>query len=504
MVDLKMSFKMLVNAVEPEEYRVAILKDGDLDEFYIETSTKEEAKGNIYKGIVSRIEPSLQACFIDYGGEKNGFLQMGEIHPEYFESQGVIPDIKAPIHIKNALRKGRELLVQVTKEMVGRKGAYLTTYISLAGRYLILTPGRTTGGISHKIEDEKERQRLKSIMHQLKLPEGVGYIVRTVALEQKKRVIARELNNLLRMWQDIKKRAENEPAPSLIFKEQDLGLRTLRDHFSAEVDEVLVDDRETWSEMKDFMKIISPRHQRRVKLYKEKKPIFSEYGIEKQIEQIYSNRVSLKGGGSIVIDSTEALIAIDVNSGRSTRAKGIEEMAFKTNLEAASEIVKQLRLRDIGGLVVIDFIDMKDPKHERELVKQVKEEIKRDRAKINVSYISKFGLMELSRQRLRPSIESKSYQICEVCQGRGIVRSVEATSVSFLRQIWLGASKGNIDKVIGVLPNRVASYLLNKKRMELAGLEKRYGVNIEIQGNHELPPWGGELEFIERSKIKEA
>ncbi len=499
-----MSFKMLINAVEPEEYRVAILKDGELDEFYIQTSTKEETKGNIYKGVVSRVERSLQACFVDYGVEKNGFLQMGEIHPEYYESQGKIPDTKAPIPIENALRKGKELLVQVTKEMVGRKGAYLTTHISLAGRYLVLTPGKPSGGISHKIEDEEERQRLKSVMNQLKLPEEIGYIVRTVALGQKKRVIARDLNNLLRMWQNIKKRAETQQSQSIIFKEQDLGLRTIRDYFSAEVDEVLVDDRETWLKIKDFIKIISPRHQRRVRLYREKKPIFSEYGIEKQIEQIYSNRVPLKSGGSIIIDSTEALIAIDVNSGRSTRAKGLESTAFKTNLQAAREIAKQLRLRDIGGLVVIDFIDMKDPKHERELVKQVKEEIKRDRAKINISYISKFGLMELSRQRLSPSIESKSYQICEVCQGRGIVRSVEATSVSFLRQIWLGASKENIDRVTGILPSMVANYLLNKKRAELAELEKRYGVSIEIQGNPDLPPWGGDLNFIERNEVKEA
>jgi len=499
-----MSLKMLINAVEPEEYRVAILKDGELDEFYIETSTKEETKGNIYKGIVTRIEPSLQACFINYGAERNGFLPIGETHPEYYESQRIIPGSKKPILLEDVLKKGRELLVQVTKETVGRKGAALTTYISLAGRYLVLTPGKTTDGISHKIEDEEERQRLKSDMSQLKLPEGVGYIVRTVAVGQKKRVIARDLNHLLRMWQDIKRRAEEQPSPSIIFKEQDLGLRAVRDYFTAEVDEVLVDDRETWLEIKDFMRIISPRHQRRVRLYKEKKPIFSEYGIEKQIEQIYSNRVPLRSGGSIVIDSTEALIAIDVNSGRSTRARGLETTSYKTNLEAAKEIAKQLRLRDIGGLVVIDFIDMKDPKHDRELVKRVKEEIKRDRAKMSISYISKFGLMELSRQRLRPSIESKSYQICKSCQGRGMVRSVEATSVYFLRQIWLGASRGNIDRVTGVLPSTVANYLLNKKRAELADLENRYRLSIEIQGNPDLPPWGGNLDFIERIEVKEA
>jgi ribonuclease E len=497
-----MSSKMLINAVEPEEYRVAILKDGDLDEFYIESSAKEEKKGNIYKGVVSRIEPSLQAAFINYGVEKNGFLTMPEIHPEYYEPEGIVSDPKAAVPIAHALKQGKEILVQVTKEMGGRKGAYLTTYISLAGRYLVLTPGRAATGISHQIEEDEERQRLKSDMNQLRLPDGVGYIVRTAAAGQKKRVIARDLNNLLRMWQDIKKRADIQPAPSLIFKEQDLGLRTLRDYFTAEIDEVLVDDRETWSEIKDFMKIISPRHQRRVRLYKESKPIFSEYAIEKQIEQIYSNRVTLRTGGSIVIDTTEALIAIDVNSGKSKRGRDLESTAYKTNLEAAREIAKQLRLRDMGGLVVIDFIDMKDPKHERAVEKQLREEVRRDKAKINVSHISKFGLLELSRQRLRPSIESKSYQICEFCQGRGIVRSVGATSVSFLRQIWVGSSKGNIERVTGVLPSMVANYLLNKKRAELAELEKRYGVSIEIQGNSDLPPWGGNLEFIERAEIK--
>lgn len=498
-----MSSKMLINAVEPEEYRVAILKDGDLDEFYIETSAKEEIKGNVYKGIVSRIEPSLQAAFINYGAEKNGFLTMGEIHPEYYEPEGIISDPKAPVPIANALKQRKEILVQVTKEMGGKKGAYLTTYISLAGRYLVLTPGKATTGVSHNIEEDEERQRLKSDMKQLMLPDGVGYIVRTAAAGQKKRVIARDLNNLLRMWHDIKKRAETQPAPSLIFKEQDLGLRTLRDYFTAEIDEVLVDDKETWSEIKDFMKIISPRHQRRVRLYRESKPIFSEHGIEKQIEQIYSNTVPLRTGGSIVIDSTEALIAIDVNSGKSKRGKDLESTAYKTNLEAAREVAKQLRLRDMGGLVVIDFIDMKDPKHERAVTKQLREEFKRDKAKINASHVSKFGLLELSRQRLRPSIESKSYQICEYCQGRGMVRSVGATSVSFLRQIWVGASKENIERVTGALPSTVANYLLNKKRAELAELEKRYGVSIEIQGNPDLPPWGGNLEFIERAETKE-
>lgn len=497
-------YKMLINAVDPEEYRIAILKDGELDEFYIATSTREETKGNIYKGTVVRIERSLQAAFINYGADKNGFLSMGEIHPEYYESEGLVSNTKTAPQIEKVLKKGTEILAQVTKEREGKKGAYLTTYISLAGRYLVLTPGRPNSGISQKIEDEEERQRLKSVMNELNLPEEIGYIVRTAASGQKKRTIDRDLKNLLRMWDDIKKRAEKEPARSLLFKEADLGLRTLRDYFSAEVDEVLVDDKETLLEIKDFMKVISPRHQKRVRLYKEKTPIFSEYGIEKQIEQIYSSRVPLKSGGSIVIDPTEALISIDVNSGSATRSRGIENTAYKTNLEAATEIARHLRLRDIGGLVVIDFIDMKEPKHIRDLIKKVKEETKRDRAKMNFSNISKFGLMELSRQRLRPSIESKSYQICEYCQGRGIVRSVEASAVSFLRQIWLGASKGNIETVTGTLPSNISNYLLNKKRSEIVELEKRYGVSIEIQANPNLSPWEGDIKLAEKSSAKEA
>jgi ribonuclease E len=497
-------YKMLVNAVDPEEYRIAILKDGELDQFYIATSTREEIKGNIYKGTVARIEPSLQAAFINYGADKNGFLPMGEIHPEYFGAHGENSASKAVPKIEDAIKKGDELLVQVTKEREGKKGAYLTTYISIAGRYLVLTPGRPSGGISHKVEDEEERKRLKLIMNELNVPEEIGYIVRTAAVGQKKKIISGELKNLLRLWEDIKKRVEKEPIQSMLYKEEDMGLRTLRDFFSAEVDEIVVDDKETWSQMKEFMKVISPKHLKRVRLYREKTPIFSEYGIEKHLEQIYSNRVPLKSGGSIVIDSTEALISIDVNSGRSTRTKGIEDTAYKTNLEAAREIARQLRLRDIGGLIVIDFIDMKDRKHERDLIKQIKEEMKKDRAKISFSSISKFGLMEISRQRLRPSIESKSYQICEYCQGRGIVRSVEATSVSFLRQIWLGASKDSVVTVTGVLPSKVADYLLNKKRSELADLEERYGVSIEIQGGPGLSPWEGELKFIERNEAKEA
>jgi len=491
-----MNSKMLINAVDPEEYRVAIIQDGLLEGFYVETASTEQRIGNIYRGVVERIEPSLQACFVNIGTEKNGFLQGSEIHQEYYvtELHGEADQPSPPI--QKIVKKGQELLVQVTKEMPGRKGPHLTTYLSLASRHLVLTPGRPTAGVSKKIEDEKERHRLKEIMRQFKLPEGIGYIIRTAALTQNKKDLSRDLNRLLRMWKNIKKNAKDAPPLSLIHKEEDVCLRTLRDYFTSEVNEVLVDDKEIHGKVREYMKIISPRHQRRVVLYKGKRPIFAHYGIEEQIEAIYASEVRLKSGGYVVINPTEALISIDVNSGRGRVGKTVEGTAFKTNMEASLEIARQLRLRDMGGLVVIDFIDMKDSKHVREVEKVLREEIKKDRAKIDTSHLSKFGLLELSRQRLRPSIESRRYQTCSHCQGRGLVQSVESSSVAFLRQIWMGASREAVTQVKGVLPLEVANYLQNRKRKELAQLETRYGVSIVLQGDPWLAPGEGKLEFV--------
>jgi len=495
-----MTTKMLINAVEPEEYRVAFIKDGMLDGFHIETSTSEQKRGNIYKGVVERIEKRLQACFFNYGSDKNGFLPADEIHPEYFQEKDFDPENQSTPPIEKALKKAQELLVQVTKEMPGHKGAHLTTYLSLAGRFLVLTPGRTTNGVSRKIEDEKERQRLKDIMGQFKFPDEIGYIVRTMAAGQSKKELSKDLNRLLRMWKDIRSRVETSPTLSLIHKEQDICLRTLRDYYTSDVSEIIVDDKETFYKINDYMKIISPRHQRRVKIYKDKRPIFDHYEIEKQIESIYSNKVQLKSGGSIVIDTTEALISIDVNSGRGMIGKDTESMVYKTNLEAASEIARQLRLRDLGGLVVIDFIDMRDRNHVREVDKFFRDELKRDRAKIDTAHISKFGIMELSRQRLRPSLESKSYQTCHHCNGRGMVMSVESAAVSYLRRIWMGVWKGDVKKVNGTLPVEVAAYLQNRKRKELAELENRYDVIIVIHGDPALPPAGGTLDFVKEEE----
>ncbi|MEE9612207.1 MAG: Rne/Rng family ribonuclease [Desulfatiglandales bacterium] len=496
-----MTTKMLINAVEAEELRVAFLKDNMLDGFYIETSIAEQKVGNIYKAVVEGVDKRLQASFVNFGSDKNGFLPGDEIHPEYYQQKGLVSKDQGVPPIEKVLKKGQELLVQVTKEMPGRKGAHLTTYISLAGRFLVLTPGRTINGISRQIEDEDERERLKFIMARFGLPEEVGYIVRTVAAGHNKKELSKDLNRLVRMWKDIRNRVKKSPSLSLIHKEQDLCFRTLRDYFTSEVSEILVDDKDTFKKIKEYMKIISPRHQRRVKLYREKRPIFDQHKIEKQIEDIYSNRVFLKSGGSIVIDTTEALISIDVNSGRGRVGKDIESMAFKTNLEAASEIARQLRLRDIGGLMVIDFIDMRDRNHNRVVEKRLREELREDRAKTDTSNISKFGLLELSRQRMRPSIESRSYQTCEYCQGRGVIVSVESAAVSFLRRIWMGISKGDVAQANGILSVEVAAYLQNRKRREMAELESRYGVAISLQGDPSMPPGGGKLDFVKHDEM---
>jgi ribonuclease E len=490
-----MKTKMLINALDPEEFRVAFIKDGMMEGFQIETSTVEQKVGNVYKAVVERIEPRLQACFVKYGGEKNGFLAAGDIHPEYFQIAMSTQDQTIP-PIEKVIRKGQEVLVQVTREMPGHKGPQLTTYVSFAGRYLVLTPGRLINGVSRKIESEQERQRLKEIMGQLKLPEELGYIVRTVAAGQTKRELSKDLNRLLRMWKTIRSKVAESPSLTLIHKEQDICFRTLRDYYNSDISEILVDDKETYLKIMEYMKIVSPRDQGVVKLHKDRRPIFDLYHVEEQIENIYSNKVPLKSGGSIVINPTEALISIDVNSGRGTTGSGVEGMIYNTNLEAAREIARQLRLRDLGGLIVVDFIDMRERKHIREVEKALREDLKNDRAKIDTAHISKFGLMELSRQRVRPSIESKSYQICQVCSGKGMVMSVESRAVSLLRRIRLSVAKGDVIRVNGTLPMDVAAYLLNKKRKELADMENRYGVGISLQGDPSILPGGGKLDFV--------
>jgi ribonuclease E len=487
MAQRKEQHKILINAVDPEECRIALVKGSRLEDFSIETAGGELNRGNIYKGVVTRIEPSLQAAFVDYGAERNGFLQQHEIHSDYFADEPSVGKRKVR-GIQHLIKTGQEMLVQVTKEPILTKGALLTTYISLPGRYTVLMPGGKGVGVSRKIEDDKERQRLKAIMESLNIPGDFGAIVRTAGKDRKKRELSKDIRYLRRLWENVKKRGLSSPAPRLLYKERHLAIRAIRDHFTSEVKEILVDDRDIYRDVKDFMRVISPRHVKIVKPYKDPQPIFTKYGLEEQIASIFASRVSLKSGGSIVINPTEALVAIDVNSGRATRQDSLEKTAYLTNMEAAAETARQLRLRDLGGLIVIDFIDMRERHHKQDVIKAVKDHTKLDKARINVGGISKFGLMELVRQRIGASVEYGSFVPCPRCQGKGLLPSAERLSLEFLRKLRSEILKEEVTRVKGLVPPNVADYLLNRKRKELLEIETRRNLTISIAGDPDLQP----------------
>lgn len=493
--------KMLINSVDPEESRMAIVEDGVLTELLIETSRQELSRGNIYKATIVNVEPSLQATFVDYGEARHGFLPFSEIHPDYYSQKPEESKKESRPRIQEVIKRNQEVLVQVEKEETGTKGAALTTYISLPGRYLVLMPGSDGGGISRKIEEEKERRKIKEIVRQLEVPKGMGLIVRTAGLEKGKSDLAKDLHYLLRLWESILTKSKKMSSPSLIYQEQDLVIRSIRDYFTPEIDEVLIDRKEVFNRAKDFFRAFMPRYQGKVKLYQEKRPIFSKYELEKQIELIYERKVPLASGGSIVIDPTEALVSIDVNSGRATQGRGMEETAFKTNLEAAEEIARQLRLRDLGGLVVIDFIDMWDQKHKQEVERRLRHALKRDKARIEISRINRFGLLELSRQRIRPAVIGRCFIPCAHCSGSGLVKSTEAAALTVLRKVQAGLAKGGCTQVKVELPDEVATYLLNQKRAELFRLEKQYGLKIQIIGYPGLPSHQYNLEFARRDTL---
>ncbi|MDR1396101.1 MAG: Rne/Rng family ribonuclease, partial [Deltaproteobacteria bacterium] len=483
--------KILINASDPEECRVAMLdSDGRLQEYYSDAGYRQHSLSNIYKGIIQNIEPSLQAVFVNFGQDRNGFLQLADIHPEYFlEDGGQVPDLK------KCLKKGQPLLVQVLKEPGRVKGASLTTFISLAGRFVVLTPGRDHVGVSRKIESDRERQRLRGIADGLPVPEGCGYIVRTVAEERTKKELAEDLCQVHTLWEDIRQKAQQAQAPSLIYREQDLAIKILRDHYTNEVREILVDDQAAWQKIADYIKSIAPGHQKIVRFHKEKRPIFARHQLEEQLAAIFQTSVKLKSGGSIVITPTEALVAIDVNSGKGTKEGSLEETAFATNLEAAEEVARQLRLRDLGGLVVVDFIDMREEKHRREVEKRIRDASRADKAKTDFGSISKFGLLELTRQRLRPSIELGSFGICPHCQGRGLVKTAESASLAFLRQLsHLLFSRKETGEVRARLEVSAANFLVNCKRLELTRLEERHKVRIIILSDGSLYPGQWEME----------
>jgi ribonuclease E len=547
-----MSMRMLIDARHPEETRVAVAKGNRIEEFDFESSEHKQLKGNIYLAKVTRVEPSLQAAFVDYGGNRHGFLAFSEIHPDYYQIPKADRDAllaeeaahaaeeerlrsaefdgydgedddtgedsgdpeaegdeasevgtgssRSPVDesaaeelrkkrqalrrrykIQDVIQRRQVLLVQVVKEERGNKGAALTTYLSLAGRYCVLMPNTSHGGgISRKISNGADRKRLKSIIADLKLPNSMGLIVRTAGLQRTKTEIKRDFDYLARLWDEVRDRTLASAAPALIYRDSDLIKRAIRDLYHREIEEVIVEGEEGYKAARGFMKLLMPSHVRRVKQYMDPTPLFQRHGVEDQLTAMYQPVVQLKSGGYLVINPTEALVSIDINSGRSTREHNIEQTAFATNLEAAAEIARQLRLRDMAGLIVIDFIDMEQSSHVRKVEKAMKESLKNDRARIQVGRISSFGLMEMSRQRLRTGVLEASTKPCPHCEGTGLMRTASSAGLSALRIIEDEAARGRGDKIVLRAGREAAVYVLNKKRSELAEIEDRYGVTIEI------------------------
>jgi len=486
--------RMLVNAVQEEELRVALVDGQKLYDLSIEIPSREQKKSNIYKGRITRVEPSLEAAFVEYGAQRHGFLPLKEVSKEYFRSQ---PASGGRLNIKDLLQEGQELIVQVEKEERGTKGAALTTFISLAGRFLVLMPNNPrAGGVSRRIEGE-DRDQMREAMNGLVIPDCMGAIVRTAGVGRSTDELQWDLNNLKTAWDAIVEAHQGRPAPFLIFQESDAVTRGLRDYFSDDVGECLIDQPEAFQKAQEYMqRFMPPDAQRKLKLYQDPVPLFTRYQIESQIESAYSHKVTLPSGGSLVIDHTEALVSIDINSARSTRGGDIEATARNTNLEAAEEIARQLRLRDIGGLIVIDFIDMESTANQRAVEDMLRDAVKMDRARIQLGRLSRFGLLELSRQRLRPALSETTHINCPRCSGMGTIRGVESMSLALLRLIGEEARKERTGRVIAQVPVDVATYLMNEKREWLSQIESRDKVSLVIVPNPHLQTPGYSLRRI--------
>lgn len=490
--------RMLFNATQAEELRVAIVDGQNLLDLDIETLGKEQRKGNIYKGIITRIEPSLEACFVDYGTDRHGFLPFKEVSRSYFRDyEG------GRARIQDVLKEGMEVIVQVEKDERGNKGAALTTFISLAGRYLVLMPNNPRGGgVSRRIEGE-ERQELKAAMAELDIPNGMSIIARTAGIGRSAEELEWDLNYLKQLWQAIEEAGKAHHDPYLLFMESSLLIRAIRDYFRPDIGEILVDNQEVYDQVAEFMSYVMPSNVGRLKLYQDHTPLFSRFQIEHQIESAFSRSVSLPSGGAIVIDHTEALVSIDVNSARATRGSDIEDTAFKTNMEAAEEVARQMRLRDLGGLVVIDFIDMENPKHQRDVENVLRDALKKDRARVQMGKLSRFGLLELSRQRLKPALGESSHVACPRCAGTGVIRGIESTALHVLRIIQEEAMKDNTGEVRAQVPVDVATFLLNEKRAELFAMEERLDVNVVLIPNIHLENPHYEINRIRIDDVEE-
>jgi len=485
--------RMLFNATQAEELRVAIVDGQKLIDLDIESASKEQRKSNIYKGVITRVEPSLEACFVDYGTERHGFLPFKEISRQYLKSNrrggdanGDDSDGDARVRMQDQLREGQELIVQVDKDERGNKGAALTTYISLAGRYLVLMPNNPRGGgVSRRVEGE-ERNELREAISSLEVPGGMSVIARTAGIGRSPEELQWDLNYLLQLWRAIEDAAKLQSGAYLIYQESSLVIRAIRDYFQPDIGEILIDTEAVHEQAQQFMGHVMPGNVSRVKLYKDDVPLFSRFQIEHQIETAYGRQVPLPSGGAIVIDHTEALVAVDVNSARATKGGDIETTAFNTNLEAADEIARQLRLRDLGGLIVIDFIDMESAKNQREVENRLRDALKYDRARVQLGKISRFGLMELSRQRLRPALAESAYIPCPRCHGIGHIRGTESTALHILRIVQEEAMKDNTAQVVAQVPVDVATFLLNEKRSDVLSIESRFKVNVLLVPNRHL------------------
>ncbi len=473
--------RMLFNATQPEELRVAIVDGQKLIDLDIEIAGKEQRKSNIYQAVITRIEPSLEACFVEYGGNRHGFLPFKEVAPQFHQ-----PGCGPRPSIKEALREGQELLVQIEKDERGNKGAALTTYISLAGRYIVLMPNNPNGGgVSRRIEGD-ERAELREVLSHLEVPEGMSIIARTAGIGRNEEELQWDLNYLNQLWTAIADAAVSEKAPSLIYLESSLVVRAIRDYFNPEIGEILIDTDEVYQQAHAFMSTVMPDNVNRIKRYVDDVPLFSRFQIEHQIESAHSREVRLPSGGAIVIDHTEALTAIDINSARATKGSDIEATAFNTNLEAAEEIARQMRLRDLGGLIVIDFIDMENSKNQRDVENRLRDSLRYDRARVQTAKISRFGLLELSRQRLQPSLGESNYITCPRCSGIGHIRGTESSALHILRIIQEEAMKDSSAAIHAQVPVDVATFLLNEKRSDLHRIESRLKVPITLIPNPHL------------------
>ncbi len=532
-----MKQEMLINVAQAEECRIAIVEDGVLEELYVERANQDNYVGNIYKGVIVNMEPSIQAAFVDFGVGRNGFLHISDVEAQYFRQAGIDPAeamkdngpraakgngngaeaegeaeegdekkgraprqrrqrpgarprVKPPI--QDIFRRGDEVLVQVIKEGIGTKGPTLSTYISIPGRYMVLMPALGRVGVSRKIEDEQLRRKLRDSVLELNPPKGLGFIIRTAGSDRTKKELSRDLAYLLRLWKVVVRRVKKHSGPVAIYEESDMIIRTIRDIFTADVDTIYIDERSAYERAKEFLQMVMPRSVSRLQFYEGKEPLFHKYKLEEEIGLIHQREVPLKRGGSIVIDQTEALVAIDVNSGNFRADDNAEETAYQINMIAAREIARQLRLRDLGGVIVNDFIDMRREKHRRGVERAIRDAMRRDRARTKILRTSPFGLIEMTRQRIRPSLKRSAYRDCPSCGGTGVVKTAESMAIDVIRKLLLASQHESVAKISVTVAGDVATYLNNNKRSELASLEKEAGLAIQIFGKEYAMP-----EFLE-------